>query len=98
MADIPERNFSFLTRKKKVVVKYNVETLMNGRAEQVDSKQFDPGHQNPCTIIKAPFTRSPIKGKRCLGWHSGHRITGSNPFKLFILVFRCAPIDDSCVI
>jgi hypothetical protein len=31
----------------------------------------------------------------CLGWHSGHRITGSNPFKVFILIFRCAPIDET---
>jgi len=37
---------------------------MNGRAEEDDSKQSDPGHQNPCTITKASFTRCPIKGKR----------------------------------
>ena len=69
MADVPERNFSFVTR-KNIRVKYNVETLMNGRAEQDDSKQFDPGYQNPCTIIKASFTRSPLKGKRRTRlWH-----------------------------
>jgi hypothetical protein len=73
---------------------------MNGRAEQDDNKQFDLGHQNPCTIIKASFTRSPIKGKRRTRlWHvlAGilDTITGSNPFKLFILLFRCAPIDET---
>ena len=51
-------------------VKYNVETLMNDRAEQDDSKQFDLAYQNPCTIIKASFTRSPIKEKRRTRlWH-----------------------------
>jgi hypothetical protein len=69
VADIPERNFSFVAR-KNVADKYNVETVMNGRAEQDDSTQFDPGHQNPCTITKASFTRSPIKGKRRTRlWH-----------------------------
>jgi hypothetical protein len=69
VADIPERNFSLITR-KNVAVKYTVETLMNGRAEQDDSRQFDPGRQNPCTIIKASFTRSPIKAKkRKRLWH-----------------------------
>lgn len=69
VADIPERNFSFVTR-KNVAVNYSVETLMNGRAEQDDSKQFDPGYQNPRTIIIASFTRSPIKGKRRTRlWH-----------------------------
>ena len=69
MADIPDRNFSLVTR-KNFAVKYSVETLMNGRAEQDDSKEFVPGHQNPCIIIKPSFTRSLIKGKRRTRlWH-----------------------------
>jgi hypothetical protein len=33
----------------------------------------------------------------CLGWHSGHTITDTHAFKLFILIFRCAPIDETIV-
>jgi hypothetical protein len=57
VANIPERNFLSITRKNIVG------TVMNGRVEKDDSNSFDPGHQNPCIIIKALFTRSPITGK-----------------------------------
>jgi hypothetical protein len=62
VANIPERNFLFETR-KDIAVKYILGTLMNGRVKKDDSEQFDPGHQNPCIIIKILFTRSPITGK-----------------------------------
>ena len=69
VADIPERNFSFATR-KIFAVKYSVEKLMNGTVEKDDSKQFDPGHQNPCNILKAFFTRSSMKEeRRTRFWH-----------------------------
>jgi hypothetical protein len=31
----------------------------------------------------------------CLGWYSGQSITGTNPFKIFILIFRFSPTDET---
>lgn len=100
VADIPERNFSFVTR-KNFTVKYNVETLVNGRAEQDYSKQFDPEYKKSMHYYKSFVHKKSNKREKkdeivaCLGWHSGRSITGSNPFKLFVLIFRCAPIDET---